>query len=265
MSNKIYIVGAGPGAVDLLTLRAASLLRQAGVVLHDDLVPREILDLCPPSAQIVNVGKRCGRHGSSQEQINALMIWYATGALQQTIIRLKSGDPAIFGRLREELDALRRANVPFEIVPGITAAAAAAAGAGLSLTDRRTASSLVITTAHRADGEPLAIPSVDLRHSTFAIYMPGPDYQKTMRELIASGLDGQTPCALVSNGGRENEQTRYFTLGALASAKDIPAPALLIVGEVARTKQIVARELLSKLPELPKLPKSAESEGPTPR
>jgi uroporphyrin-III C-methyltransferase len=234
MPVKIYIVGAGPGSVDLLTLRAASLLRAAGVVLHDDLVPREILDLCPASAQLINVGKRCGRHGSSQEQINALMIWHATEGVEQTIIRLKSGDPAIFGRLGEELDALRRANVPFEIVPGITAAAAAAAGAGLSLTDRRSASSLVITTAHRADGEALALPSLDSRHPTFAIYMPGPDYQKTMRELIASGLDGRTPCLIVSNAGRGNQQQHLLTVSELGSLSGVAAPAVLIVGEVVR-------------------------------
>jgi uroporphyrin-III C-methyltransferase len=242
MPVKIYIVGAGPGSVDLLTLRAASLLRQAGVVLHDDLVPREVLDLCPASAQIVNVGKRCGRHGSSQEQINALLIWHATQGLDQTIVRLKSGDPAIFGRLGEELDALRRANVQFEIVPGITAAAAAAAAAGLSLTDRRSASSLVITTAHRAAGEPFTIPSVDLRHSTFAIYMPGPDYSRTARELLQSGLEPATPCVVISNAGRENEQACSLKLSELNSIKAVPAPALLIVGEVAALKSRAQRE-----------------------
>src|SRR5262245_51194393 len=133
MPRRIHIVGAGPGAADLLTLRAASLLRTAHVVLHDDLVPQEVLDLCPKSAQIVNVGKRCGRKANSQEQINALMVWYATADTgldddqQRIIVRLKSGDPSVFGRLGEELDALRRAGIPFEVVPGVTAAAAAAA------------------------------------------------------------------------------------------------------------------------------------------
>ena len=97
MAGKVYIVGAGPGAADLLTLRAASLLRAAQVVLHDDLVPREILDLCPASAQITNVGKRCGHRGRSQEQINALMVWHVRETQAKTILRLKSGDPAVFG------------------------------------------------------------------------------------------------------------------------------------------------------------------------
>src|SRR4029077_47941 len=99
MTGKVYIVGAGPGAADLLTLRAAKLLRAAQVVLHDDLVPAEILDLCAPSTQVVNVGKRCGRHGSSQEQINALMVWHALETQAQTIVRLKLGGPAGLGRL----------------------------------------------------------------------------------------------------------------------------------------------------------------------
>src|SRR5689334_9562138 len=174
MTGKIYIVGAGPGAADLLTLRAASLLRAADVVLHDDLVPEEILALCPPSAQIVNVGKRCGRHGSSQEQINALMVWYAREVQPQTqaqtIVRLKSGDPAVFGRLGEELDALRRAGVQFEIVPGITAASAAAATAQITLTDRRAASALVVVTAHNARNQSLSSTMFEPARSTYAIY-----------------------------------------------------------------------------------------------
>ena len=238
MPAKIYIVGAGPGAADLLTLRAAALLRQAGVVLHDDLVSNEVLDICPPSAQIINVGKRCGRQGSSQEQINALMVWYASEPVERTIIRLKSGDPAIFGRLGEELDALRRAEIPFEIVPGITAAAAAAAAASVTLTDRRAASTLVIATGHRADGGPSALPGVDPAHSTYAIYMPGPDYGRTARELMESGLAASIPCAVISNAGRPDEQTRFLTLSELGSARGIPAPALLIVGEVARFSEI---------------------------
>src|SRR5215467_2680877 len=133
MPGKVYIVGAGPGAADLLTLRAASLLHAAEVVLHDDLVPQEVLEHVSASAEVINVGKRCGRHGASQEQINQLMVRYA--AEKSTVVRLKSGDPAMFGRLGEELDVLRDAGVPFEIVPGVTAATAAAAAAGFTLTD----------------------------------------------------------------------------------------------------------------------------------
>src|SRR5258708_7298492 len=147
MTGTVYIVGAGPGAADLLTLKAAALLARAGAVLHDDLVPREILDLVSPAAELINVGKRCGRHGSSQEQINRLMVVHARRG--KPVVRLKSGDPAVFGRLGEELDALREAEVPFEIVPGVTAATAAAAAAQATLTDRRLASAFVVLPRHR--------------------------------------------------------------------------------------------------------------------
>jgi uroporphyrin-III C-methyltransferase len=234
MPGKVYIVGAGPGAADLLTLRAASLLRVANVVLHDDLVPAEILDLCPPSAEVVNVGKRCGRHGSSQEQINALMVWHARETQAETIIRLKSGDPAVFGRLGEELDALRRAGVEVEIVPGVTAASAAASRAGITLTDRNAASSLVVITAHNVRGEKMRLAGFDPRRTTFAIYMPGPDYGKIAHELMEAGVNGSTPCLLVSNAGRSNEQKRFLLLQDLPFAGGVTAPALLVVGEVAR-------------------------------
>jgi uroporphyrin-III C-methyltransferase len=232
MSGKVYIVGAGPGAADLLTLRAATVLRAAQVVLHDDLVPREIIDLCPASAQVINVGKRCGRHSRSQEQINALMVWHARETQSQTIVRLKSGDPAVFGRLGEELDALRRAGVEFEIVPGVTAASAAAASAKITLTDRRAASALVVVTAHNIRNESLS-KTVDPARSTYALYMPGPDYSKTVQGLVESGYEPKTPCAVVSNAGRTNEEVRFLTLHELKSASSISAPAVLLVGEVA--------------------------------
>ena len=237
MPNKVYIVGAGPGAADLLTLRADALLRRAGTVLHDDLVPQEILDLCPASAEIINVGKRCGSHSRSQDQINALMIWHATQNVEQTIIRLKSGDPAVFSRLGEEIDALRRANIEVEIVPGITAAAAAAAGAGLTLTDRRSASTLVIATGHNSRNESLPHTIFDPARSTYAIYMPGPDYGRTARDLMESGLAPSTPCAVVSHAGRDSEETRFVTLAELVFIDEIPAPALVLVGEIARARK----------------------------
>ena len=232
--SKVFIIGAGPGAADLLTLRAASLLRAADVVLHDDLVPAEILALCPTSAQVVNVGKRCGCHGSSQEQINALMVWYAQEVHTQTIVRLKSGDPAVFGRLGEEMDALRRAGVQFEIVPGVTAASAAAASARITLTDRRTASALMIVTAHNIRREKLRAGGFDPHRTSFAVYMPGPDYGKTARELIEAGVEGDMPCLLVSNAGRANEQVCFMELQDVQLVDGVKAPALLIVGEVAR-------------------------------
>src|SRR5258708_637144 len=232
MPGKVYIVGAGPGSADLLTLRAASRLRAAQVVLHDDLVPAEILELCTFSARVINVGKRCGRHANSQERINALMVWHARQG--KTVVRLKSGDPAVFGRLGEELDALRRADVEFEVVPGITAASAAASVAGITLTDLRAASTLVTLPAHTYREAKLRARGFDPQHTTFAVYMPGPDYGRTASELIESGVDASTPCVVVSHAGRVSQEVRFMTLGTLRSASGIAAPAILIVGQVVR-------------------------------
>lgn len=234
MAGKVHIVGAGPGSADLLTVKAVSALRGADVVLHDDLVPGEILELAPASAEIVNVGKRCGSSANTQEKINALMVWHAQNGSQ--VVRLKSGDPAVFGRLGEELDALRHAGVPFDVVPGITAASAAASAAAITLTDRRAASTLVMATAHhcRAELASLRSGSAGPRHTTLAVYMPGPDYGQTARQLMDSGLDANTPCLLVSNAARSNQQVCYMTISDLPFAIGIAAPAVLIVGEVAR-------------------------------
>lgn len=221
--------------MDLLTLRAASVLRAADVVLHDDLVSQEILALVPRDVEVVNVGKRCGRHGSSQEQINALMVEHARRG--KRVVRLKSGDPAVFGRLREELDALRQAEISFEIVPGVTAAAAAAASASVTLTDRHAASALVLLTAHNCRKEPLTHSALDPEHATFAVYMPGPDYGRTAQELIELGLRPSAPCVIVSHAGRVTEKVYGTSLEGLASISGVAAPAVLIVGEVARTDE----------------------------
>ena len=171
MRGKVYIVGAGPGSADLLTMRAVALLRAADVVLHDDLVTAEILALAASSAKKISVGKRYGDHHHTQEQINALMVGHANNS-GGVVVRLKSGDPSIFGRLAEELDALRRAHVEFEIVPGVTAASAAASSAEITLTDRRAASALVILTAHNCRGDNLRTAGLDPRPSPFTCPAP---------------------------------------------------------------------------------------------
>src|SRR5271157_5407195 len=148
MKGKVYLVGAGPGDPELLTLKALRLLRSAEAVLHDDLVAPEILKLIPSTAQIHNVGKRCGKKKILQGEINFLMIELA--ALGLRVVRLKSGDPLIFGRAGEEIESLRANNIPFEIVPGVTSALGAAAAAQIPLTHRRASSALVLITAHRA-------------------------------------------------------------------------------------------------------------------
>ena len=148
MKGKVYLVGAGPGDPELLTLKALRVLKAADAVLHDDLVAPEILQLISPSAQVHDVGKRCGKKKIQQEEINFLMIGLADSGLQ--VVRLKSGDPMIFGRAGEEIEALRRADIPYEIVPGVTSALGAAAAVEIPLTHRRASSALIFITAHQA-------------------------------------------------------------------------------------------------------------------
>src|SRR5437868_7652491 len=148
--GKAYLVGAGPGDPELLTLKAVRVLREADVVLHDDLISREILALIPRTVTIISVGKRCGAARVTQEEINAMMVSYAS--LGRAVVRLKSGDPMLFGRAGEEIDALRAKGIEFEIVPGISIAFAAAAALETSLTDRRSSARVIFSTGHRAHG-----------------------------------------------------------------------------------------------------------------
>jgi uroporphyrin-III C-methyltransferase len=241
--GRVYLVGAGPGDPELLTLKALRILRMADLVLHDDLVPPSILNLVPPDAELVNAGKRCGRKLVSQAEINARMIAGARRGF--TVVRLKGGDPSIFGRSGEEIEALREADVEFDIVPGVTAACAAAAAAGISLTHRDLASSVVILTGHRASGQPasgtnrtgrtaLGSASCNLAGKTVVIYMPGPDYVSLQAELQAAGVQSDTPCLLVSAASREASRMHETVAAKLAEVPPLPAPSILIVGDVAR-------------------------------
>jgi uroporphyrin-III C-methyltransferase len=238
--GKVYLIGGGPGDPALLTVKAARLLERATIVLHDSLVSREVLALIPASAEVVDVGKRAGQKLLTQDEINALLISYSRS--HEIVIRLKGGDPTLFGRAGEEIEALRDAQVPFEIVPGITAALGAAAAAGISLTDRRAASQLVITTYSRgedaANSDPFAAtPSLNWaavsRTTTLVLYMPGADYAEVSRRLLAAGQPEDLPCVIVSNATRPNQQIRHTTVAGLSAESKLPAPALLIVGRVA--------------------------------
>ena len=201
-------------------------------MLHDALVSPEILAQIGP-ATVLDIGKRCGTKLLTQAEINTLLVSYA--ARYETVVRLKSGDPSIFGRAGEEIEALAQAGVPFEIVSGVTSAIAAAAAAGITLTDRRFAASLVIAAAHRGAGaEAQAWDKLVTSHSTLAIYMPGSNYGALAAQLCQGGLDARTPCAVVSHAGRRSQQVRYATLSSLATLESLPAPALLIVGECSR-------------------------------
>lgn len=229
--GTVYLVGAGPGDPGLLTLRALRLLQTADVILPDDLVSDAILDLASPSAEIIPVGKRCGQPRITQAEIHALMLLHARAG--SSVLRLKSGDPLVFGRAGEEIAALREAKIPFEIVPGITTAFAVAASLKTPLTDRTSASKLILATAHHAAGKLTLSPSWSGAfpdESTLVIYMPGRDFAALAASLIESGIAPATPCAAVSKATAPDEQVIATTLGHLAAAQVGPAPVILLIG-----------------------------------
>ena len=232
--GKVYLVGAGPGDPDLLTVKAVRLLARAGAVFHDSLVSREVLGLIAHDAEVIDVGKRCGHKLLTQEEINSVLV--SAAAKHEVVIRLKGGDPLIFGRAGEEIEALRKAAVEFEIVPGITAALGAAAAAGISLTDRRAASRIVISTFSRGtEGASLDLGAITST-TTLALYMPGPDYAEVAQRLREGGLPDDLPCVIVSNATGAEQQIRWTSLARLAGEERLPAPALMIVGRVASQK-----------------------------
>jgi len=238
MIGKVYLVGAGPGDPELLTRKAWRVLQSAAVVLHDDLVPEEILRALPLSAQVVNVGKRCGAKGISQAEINALMVQMAREG--KIVARLKSGDPLLFGRAGEEMETLRRAGIEFEVIPGVTAALGAAASAQISLTDRRHASRVVFVTAHRQGGTGLCNERHVAADTTYVIYMPGHRYAELAAELQAAGIGAEIPCAVISRATTTNEVIFRTTIGRLHECPAAASPSLLVAGIVAG---IAAKEI----------------------
>ncbi len=230
-TGKVFLVGAGPGDPDLLTVKAHRLIQSADVILHDDLVAKSILDIAPPHAAVVNVGKRCGAKSITQEEIHALMIDHAQAGSR--VVRLKSGDPLVFGRAAEEIAALHAADVVYEVVPGITAAFAAAAAVGCSLTSRNSASNVIFSTGHHAQSHNQArLP--ELEDATRVVYMPGRDLTLLALQWLQEGLPPDLPCALVSCAGQPGQQVRCMTLATLGDAESLPAPSLLIAGWAVR-------------------------------
>jgi uroporphyrin-III C-methyltransferase len=231
MSGKVYLVGAGPGDPELLTVKALRLLQTAEAVLHDDLVAPEILQLLPSTARVQNVGKRCGAKTMRQEEINFLMVALATSGLQ--VVRLKSGDPLIFGRAGEEIEALRRSNIAYEIVPGVTSALGAAAATGIPLTHRQQSSTLILATGHRApENSDTAWSNLAAGESTLVVYMPGHDYNGMAARLSSAGFSEDTPCAIISRATTPRQSIHYTTISSLHRSPKLPAPTLLLVGEV---------------------------------
>jgi uroporphyrin-III C-methyltransferase len=231
--GTVWLVGAGPGDPDLLTRRAERLIRAASVVFHDALVGPGVLALVPPQVRLVSVGKRSGRHSKDQRTIDALLVEAALAG--ERVVRLKGGDPAIFGRATEELEACRAAGVPVQICPGVTAASAAAASLGLSLTLRGLARRLTFVTAHARVGEELVLDWDALAdpQATLAIYMGKAAAPMVSTKLIAAGLGPDTPVVMVESASLPEERhfsTRLDLLPLAARAALGEGPAVILVG-----------------------------------
>jgi uroporphyrin-III C-methyltransferase/precorrin-2 dehydrogenase/sirohydrochlorin ferrochelatase/uroporphyrin-III C-methyltransferase len=246
MPAQVYLTGAGPGDPELLTLKAARLIAAADVILHDSLVDARIIALARPGATCIDVGKRCGLRSTSQEDINRLLVEYARAG--NIVVRLKGGDPMIFGRATEEFQALDAYNIPYEIIPGVTAATAAAAALGLSLTRRKIARSVHFLTGHGAEDGLPAHDWVALSRAggTLVIYMGRDTVSGLAAHLIEAGMPPDMPAAAVENVSLPDQ---HILLGTIASlprcirARGGNAPTLILVGEALDNENKVGLQL----------------------
>lgn len=231
--GQVWLVGAGPGDPDLLTRKAEKLIRAASVVFHDALVGPGVLALVPPETRLVSVGKRSGRHSKDQRTIDALLV--AAALAGERVVRLKGGDPSVFGRSQEELAACRAAGVPVRICPGVTAASAAVASLGTSLTLRGLARRVTFVTAHTRAGQALDLDWEALAdpQASLAVYMGKQAAEAVAKGLLAAGLAGDTPVAMVENASLPTERQFHTRLDLLAIAARTAlgdGPALLLIG-----------------------------------
>ncbi|MDR2187256.1 MAG: uroporphyrinogen-III C-methyltransferase [Azonexus sp.] len=234
--GKVWLVGAGPGDPDLLTLKAARLIRDADALVYDHLVGAGIVDLARPDARRIYAGKEASRHTQPQDAINRLLVDLAREKL--SVVRLKGGDPFIFGRGGEELEILAASGIPFEVVPGVTAAAGCGAYSGFPLTHRDHAQAVTFVTGHLKDGSVnLDWPALARPRHTVVFYMGIGAAAEICRQMIAHGLPPTTPAAIVHNGTLADQQTLLATLGDLPqrlAASSIKPPALIVVGSVVK-------------------------------
>ncbi|RIY41209.1 uroporphyrinogen-III C-methyltransferase [Neopusillimonas maritima] len=235
--GQVWLVGAGPGDPDLITVKALNVLRAADVVIYDRLIAGDLLNYCPPQSIKLYVGKQRSRHSVPQSQINQLLVEYAQSG--KKVVRLKGGDPFIFGRGGEEMMALRAHGVQVDIVPGITAASGCAAATGIPLTHRDHAGAVSLMTAHRCDGATdcdWASLTAD-RQRTLVFYMGLAQAQHISTELILHGLPGNTPAALISKGSTTQQKAVSCTVETLAKAatqEGLTSPCLIMVGSVVQ-------------------------------
>jgi uroporphyrin-III C-methyltransferase/precorrin-2 dehydrogenase/sirohydrochlorin ferrochelatase len=236
--GRVYLVGAGPGSPDLLTLRALRVLQSADVVLYDRLVSDDIIALAKRSAQRIYVGKERNNHSVPQEGINALLVQSALRG--KTVVRLKGGDPFIFGRGGEEIEELASHGIEFEVVPGVTAACGVGAYAGIPLTHRDYAQSCIFVTGHLKDGSmDLDWQALTRPRMTVVVYMGLQGLPVLCRKLIANGLRAETPAAVIQQGTTAHQRVvtgTLETLPGLAAAAALKAPTLIIVGDVVRLR-----------------------------
>ncbi|MFT4172411.1 MAG: uroporphyrinogen-III C-methyltransferase [Rhodocyclaceae bacterium] len=237
--GRVHLVGAGPGALDLLTLRAARLIGEADAIIYDKLIGDDILSLARPDAELIYAGKEAGNHWMPQEDINRLLVTLARAGKQ--VVRLKGGDPFVFARGGEEIAELMAAGVPFDVVPGITAALGAAAFAGIPLTHRQHAQALLFVTGHVKDGTcSLDWPALVRPGQTVVVYMGLGALASISANLQAAGMAADTPAACVHNATRGDQQTVTGTIADLPErvvAAGLKSPALLIIGGVVTLRE----------------------------
>ncbi|RLJ70842.1 uroporphyrin-III C-methyltransferase [Hydrogenivirga caldilitoris] len=241
--GKVYLVGAGPGDPELLTLKAVRVISEADVILYDRLIGEEVLNFAKPDCKLIYVGKEDGKHTIPQEEINKLLVYYAS--THRNIVRLKGGDPFVFGRGGEEALYLKEHGIPYEVVPGVSSAYSVPAYAGIPLTFRGIASSFAVITGHECTGKEKrvnwrAFGSID----TLVILMGVKNRQRIAKELIEAGRVPDEPVAFIERGTTNEQRTVISTLREVASnPPEVKPPAIMVVGEVVRLQSDISQLL----------------------